>query len=460
LPTGYTFTSIVVGNPSTAPLSVGSNAPFAFVGINSAGTVAFEAEPQPYTTVGFYTGSGSGTPTPIITSSSVINLTNDFLSINDFGFIGFIGCSGCAPSASFANTVYTSNGTVINSLVTGLQWSFGQLLAAPGVGINNAGGVTFQDPTTGNIVKADASGTQTVMASTASGFQSLSQGSINNLGAVAFTGMDANGSTGIFIGNGTTVTAVARNGGAFGQVVTNFPPAVNDSGTVAFAASSVPPNNVNGVFTSDGTTSSTITTSTALGFEHTAINNSGIVAFDAGNGSSLSLLVGAAGVAPETVIQTGGALAGSTVTSFVIGPNAINGVGQIAFWASLADGRTGIFRADPAPAYSGGQLVFAPKSWDFGAVKLGTSVTRKFNIANGSQTQALQVNVLPATPNPPYSLLSGGGMATIGAGQSEQIVVQFKPTVVTATSVVGSVPITSSDPNNPSASIPLSGRGK
>jgi hypothetical protein len=113
----------------------------------------------------------------------------------------------------------------------------------------------------------------------------------------------------------------------------------------------------------------------------------------------------------------------------------------------------------PAPAYSGGQLVFAPKSWDFGAVKVGTSVTKKFNIANGS-TQALQVDVLPATPNPPYSLLSGGGMATIGAGQSEQIVVQFKPTVVTATSIAGSLPVTSSDPNRPSASIPLSGRGK
>jgi DNA-binding beta-propeller fold protein YncE len=114
----------------------------------------------------------------------------------------------------------------------------------------------------------------------------------------------------------------------------------------------------------------------------------------------------------------------------------------------------------PAPAFSGGQLVLAPKAWDFGAVKLGTSVTKKFNIANGSQTQALQVDVLQATPNPPFSLLSGGGMATIGPGQSEQVVVQFKPTVVTATSIAGSLPVTSSDPNRPSGSIPLSGRGK
>jgi len=68
--------------------------------------------------------------------------------------------------------------------------------------------------------------------------------------------------------------------------------------------------------------------------------------------------------------------------------------------------------------------------------------------------------VLQATPNPPYSLLSGGGFATIGAGQSEQIVVQFKPVAATATPIAGSIPITSSDPNRPSASIPLSGRGK
>ena len=40
--------------------------------------------------------------------------------------------------------------------------------------------------------------------------------------------------------------------------------------------------------------------------------------------------------------------AGSTVNTLIIGPDAINGTGQIAFWASLADGRTGVFRADPS----------------------------------------------------------------------------------------------------------------
>jgi hypothetical protein len=104
----------------------------------------------------------------------------------------------------------------------------------------------------------------------------------------------------------------------------------------------------NGVFTSDGTTVGTITTNSGLAFGNAAINNSGIVAFEAGpvNGPPFdALLVGAVGVAPQTVIQTGDALAGSTLVSFVISPRAINGAGQIAFWASLADGRRASGRA-------------------------------------------------------------------------------------------------------------------
>jgi hypothetical protein len=358
LPTGYTFTPIVVGNPFTAPLSVGSSGALSLPGINNQGTVAFEANSQlvngTYTEYGFYAGDGSGTQTPIITTSSIPNLTNDFVSINDSGFIGFIGCSGAAtcapPNGNGADTVYTSNGTVLNKLASS-RWSAGALSFDNDVAINNAGSVTFQDPATGNIIKADPSGTKTVIAGAASGFQSLGQGSINNPGTVAFTGTDANGLSGIFAGNGTTVTTIAHSGGIFGQVINNFPPSINDSGTVALAAVNVPPNNgTNGVFTSDGTTVGIITTTTALGFEQVAINNSGVVAFIAGglNGSAQAILVGAAGIAPQTVIQTGEALAGSTITNFVIGPNAINGVGQIAFWASLADGRTGVFRADPS----------------------------------------------------------------------------------------------------------------
>ena len=171
-----------------------------------------------------------------------------------------------------------------------------------------------------------------------------------------------------------------------------------------------------------------------------AITSDGTRAYVTSNGP----FAGCCGVVPVSVVDTNPT--SSTYNTVIALVTAGNGPMGVAL--------------TPTPTYSGGQLVFAPKSWDFGALKVGTSATRKFNIVNGSQTQALQVNVSPATPNPPYSLLSGGGFATIGAGQSEQIVVQFKPTVVTATSIAGAVPIMSSDPNNPTASIPLSGRGK
>jgi hypothetical protein len=360
LPSGYTFTPIVVGNTFTAPLSVGSGAPLAFPGINNQGTVAFEANSQlvngTYTAYGFYTGNGSGAPTAIATSSSIINLTNTFLSINDTGVIGFLGCSGatsCAPpNGNGVDTVYSSNGAVTNTLATGFRWSAFQLDEGPDVAINNAGAVAFREPTTGSsVIIADASGARTI----ASGFQAGSVGydvSINNQGVVAFTGTDANNLTGIFTSNGTTVTTIAHEGGIFGQLVLSggsTAPSINDSGAVAFAATNVPPippNGVNGVFTSDGTTSGIITTSTASVFQNIAINNTGVVAFLAA--PPTALLIGAAGDTPETVIQTGDAVAGSTVTGLFIGPNSINGVGQIAFWASLADGRTGIFRADPS----------------------------------------------------------------------------------------------------------------
>jgi hypothetical protein len=362
LPSGYTFTPIVVGNPFTAPISVGSGAQ-TFPGVNSLGDVTFEGNTGlvngSYTAYGFFTGNGSGAPTPIITSNngSIGPLSNFALSINDSGFIGFLGCALPSPTcfSSFVTTVYTSNGTTVNTLATGLLNSTGQ---AGNVAINNLGSVAFQNvnfqtlPGGSSIVEAAAGGTQTVIASTASGYQNLGPSvSLNNAGTVAFTGTDAVGRTGIFTGNGTTSTLIAHDGGAFGQVSIAEAPSINDSGVVPFAASNIPPGNgLNGVFTSDGTTAGIITTTASgLAFGQAAINNNGVVAFIAGAGSSAqALLVGAAGVAPQTVIQTGDALGGSTMTSFGIGPNAINGVGQITFWASLADGTTGVFRADPS----------------------------------------------------------------------------------------------------------------
>jgi hypothetical protein len=49
------------------------------------------------------------------------------------------------------------------------------------------------------------------------------------------------------------------------------------------------------------------------------------------------------------VIATGDALFGSTVTSLYGQTNGLNNSGQLSFYAALADGTEGIFRADPEP---------------------------------------------------------------------------------------------------------------
>jgi len=341
LPSGYSFTQIAVSNTSqTLPNGIPP-------GINNSATVVYEVQQAGANS--FFAANGSGAPTSLIPGSIAgpLGPLNDSPSINDAGFIGFIATSsvnGCPC------TVYTTNGTVSNTLATGLQWSFSQILGGLNVPINNLGAVTFRAPS-GNIIRADPNGTQTVIANLTGFISTGLPGSVNRSGTVAFAGEDANGRSGIFTSNGTTTTLIAHDGGIFGQVSgsgNNFP-SINDSGVVGFAASNIPPNGVNGVFTNDGTIAGIITdNSAALAFSNVAINNSGTVAFIGGNGSSQAIFVGTPGVAPETVIQTGDSLAGSTVSSLVIGPDAINGTGQIAFWASLANGQAGIFRADPS----------------------------------------------------------------------------------------------------------------
>jgi len=73
------------------------------------------------------------------------------------------------------------------------------------------------------------------------------------------------------------------------------------------------------------------------------INNQGTVAF--GSGNKISLLSN--GVS-EQIIGSGDSLLGSTVQSvFFPSSKSLNNAGQVAFYAQLADGTKGIFRADP-----------------------------------------------------------------------------------------------------------------
>lgn len=51
----------------------------------------------------------------------------------------------------------------------------------------------------------------------------------------------------------------------------------------------------------------------------------------------------------HTIIAVGDVLAGSTVTELATAANALDAHQQVVFWAALADGRAGLFRASPPP---------------------------------------------------------------------------------------------------------------
>jgi len=156
---------------------------------------------------------------------------------------------------------------------------------------------------------------------------------------------------GIFTGSGGATTTIADLGGPF----TSFgPPAINDSGTVAFQAGLKAGGQ--GIFTGSGGATTTIADTGGLlsGFSSVAINNGGTVAFQANLPSSGphqrngGIFTGPDPIA-DRVIGTGDPLDGSRVGILNFDRFGLNNAGSIAFIATLADGRQGIYRADPVP---------------------------------------------------------------------------------------------------------------
>ncbi len=126
--------------------------------------------------------------------------------------------------------------------------------------------------------------------------------------------------------------------------------AINDPGTVAFVANLT--TGGAGIFTksSDGLLTTIVNTSDAFkSFGNVAINNQGTVAFAARlNAGGQGIFIGANPVT-DKVIATGDSLLGSTVTSLTFASRGLNNNQQIVFFATLADGESGIFRADETP---------------------------------------------------------------------------------------------------------------
>jgi len=328
--TTYTFTKIAETSSAQNGFSA-LNIP----SLSDNGTAAFSARLNS-TLIGIFIGDGTTTANPIVdTSGPSSNFGFSFTilgspSINNTGMVAF-----WARLNDGSNGIFRSDGTAATTIpdTIGPFSSFD-----PSPSINDAGMVAFRS----NIgVFTGSGGSTTTIADTSDRFSSLSFPSIANTGTVAFGGRDADGS-GIFMGDGTTTTTVVASG-TFTAL--SFP-VTNNGGTVTFLG--FLNGGGSGIFSSNGGTLTSIadTSGPFTFFGTPSINDAGVVAFQAFISTGAGIFSGPDPIA-DRVIAVGDPLDGSTVAGLAFSREGLNGAGQVAFFASLADGRQGVFLADP-----------------------------------------------------------------------------------------------------------------
>ena len=193
--------------------------------------------------------------------------------------------------------------------------SFGFTTFGTAPSLNDAGTVAysymFRGPTSENAIKIGAGEKPTTLYSDHGDFfSSFGNPVVNATQTVAFYATLKAGNTGIFQGDGGPVTIIAKSGGAFTSFGTA--PSQNNPGAVAFFAT-----------LRDG--------------------RSGIFTGPNPDG--------------DQVIRTGDNLLDSQVDELGFFRQGLNDNGQVAFFAHLSNGRSGIFRADPIGTTFGPQLV-------------------------------------------------------------------------------------------------------
>jgi hypothetical protein len=270
--------------------------------INAAGTVALTAGLAGGGT-GIFTGSGG---VPMLIASNVSSQFTGFAdpAINDKATVAFVAGTGAGQGVFSGQkgsfTLIADNSSQFDGFVNNR------------VALNSGGAVAFfatYPRGVGNHqgVFTGSGGALTTIALTGGQFASFSEGpSMNGLGEVAFIANLTSGSMGIYVGNGGPLTLVADTSGPYGLL---SGASINDKGMIAFAA-------------------------------RLQVGGSGI-------------FIGPDPVA-DKVIASGDSVFGSTVLN-VTGV-AENEAGQIAFEATLSDGRTVLIRADPVPEPAGASL--------------------------------------------------------------------------------------------------------
>ncbi|HEX6313720.1 MAG TPA: Ig-like domain-containing protein, partial [Gemmatimonadaceae bacterium] len=344
----YTFTKIADTNDNAAiagPTCVGLNN-LGTVLVSFAGQLWQRRDGQPFTQV----------------APQIANLGCS--SINDFDEIAYVVYDG--PATNRFRLVRDSNGTqttlVSNFDVPALDASSrlylpslsnnGSALYASSGGSSSFGSGFYIAPSGLTVYNSFAAPNLVVHppASMNDSLVSVFAATDNSIGT-GVTGIYYGGSTVPFIRSGDVVS-----GGTI-FIPSGFRPVINDAGTVAFYGG------LNGgasnVFTTtDGLSVTLVGTGATGAGGPIAINNAGRVALRRGD----CIYSGRAGAIDQKVIAVNDPIDGSTFDGGLMWEEAINDAGQVAFWAQLADGRRGVYRADPInhpPVASNGTLTTA-----------------------------------------------------------------------------------------------------
>jgi len=311
--------------------------------INNAGAVAFESVGG-----GFASGNvwkwQNGRLTPIVSGSNqTLGNFGDTVVINSAGRVGF----GAKVLSSKDTIIATGDGGALDTIVSANAQGLagGQFLGISAM--NQRGTAVFlgvRKNFSSQAIFAGNGGSLTAIVDTATNasFSELGNSDINASGKIAFRGVLADFTTGIFQGDGGIKDIVDTNNPNFSDFLD---PIINDSGTVGGAAFLT--SGGMEVFTANtaGITARTDPQSSLFSFiDNVSINNLGDVAFFASESVGIDgvfvELTGGSNAVP--VIETGDALFGSTVVALSVGRFSLNDSEQIAFRYALADGRSGI----------------------------------------------------------------------------------------------------------------------
>jgi len=346
----FTFTKISESTDSFFPLSAPA--------LNNNGTIAFVAALEYVSHQDFLSVTHQGLFT--ITDGSLTQIADTYSSfhtfeiftINDSGTVAFI-----AESDERIQGIFTSSGGVITPIINANE-PFSYELR--GLDLNESGTIVFYRDSGFYFYSGIPAGIYTSLNGTLSPlltvfgfgpFFGISPSpTINDSGTVAFQANDSiyttNGGTAISVIDPTSFISL--------NSLTSFV-SINNSGTVIFSGNfTTEPGNIYtselGIYTARNGSLTTIATNDNFPFFYSvAINDRDTVVFLAeisgSIGGGIGLFTGSDPIT-DKVIAMGDEFFGSTIRYLSFNREGLNNSDQIAFYAQLANGTSGIYLAE------------------------------------------------------------------------------------------------------------------